>query len=121
MSDEIIVFYIHVSIAVLMLSMVFLHRFVYSETINNREGFRSALSMKNQEMWIAAHKYYGNFVLKSCFIWCIVQFCWYFLLIKQPVLSVFFVPYGYAIFFLMAGGHTDTYSEKTFDKDCIRK
>jgi uncharacterized membrane protein len=86
MDGQAISFYLHLFVSILVISIALYLRFNYPTFINDREGFRTPMSMKNEDIWIEANKYFGVLVLRFALIWCVIAFALHFLLTKyHPV------------------------------------
>jgi uncharacterized membrane protein len=119
--NHIMGFYLHLFVTVIILALACFLRFAYPTFINTREGFRTEMSMKNEDTWIEANRYYGKTVLKFAIIWFFIELGLYFVLNQYPALSVLLSVHILPIVFLVPNGITETHLEKTFDKNGLRK
>jgi uncharacterized membrane protein len=122
MDSQVISFYIHLFVSILVIGIALYLRFSYPAFVNDREGFRTAMSMKNENTWVEANKYFGVLVLRFALIWCVIAFGLHFVLAQyHPALAVLISVHSLGIVFLLPQGMVETHLEKLFDKNGQRK
>jgi uncharacterized membrane protein len=119
--NQLIAFYMHIFLIIVVFGLACFLRFAYPRFINDREGFRTKVSMKNEDTWIEANRYYGKTVLIFAFIWCFISSILHFILIKYLTLLLLVTANSMIIVFLVPSRLTEKYLDKTFDDRGVRK
>ena len=120
-------FYLYLIITVLLSLTILIFGFIFikrpPKNINYLYGYRTTMSMKNQDTWDFAHRYAGK-------VWIILGFISLFIFTPLTIILMGEKNYDYIMlvliilqvsFLILVIPFTETALRKTFDKDGKRK